>query len=128
MKLIKYIGVLLFTVVILFLFVANFSSVSSSFECVGKVTSKGNVEPKTIYIVIEEYRWWVGLWSDSDGMVKLEIPNEVFEVYLHVIEAGEQLRIYESPNKIKGNFSKLSKVLALQTPLGFFDGKCKVIK
>jgi len=40
MKAMKYIGVLLFVAILLFLFVANFSSVASRFECVGKISSK----------------------------------------------------------------------------------------
>jgi hypothetical protein len=128
MKLAKYLGVSLLVVVGLFLFVANFSSVASNYECKGEIASGETKAPKTIYIVLEEYRWWVGLWGDSDGNVKLEIPNEHLGYYSHVVEVGNQLQIYDPPNEMKGHYSTLSKTLALKTPYGFFDGKCVVIK
>lgn len=128
MKLVKYLGALLFIVIGLFLFVANFSSAASNYECPGEISTGENKAPKTIYIVLEEYRWWVGLWSDSDGNLKLEIPNEHLDYYSHVVEVGNQLQIYDPPNEMKGHFSTLSKTLALKTPYGFFDGKCVAIK
>ena len=128
MKFAKYMGVLLLVVVGLFLFVANFSSVASNYECAGEISFDESSESKTIYIVLEEYRWWVGLWSDSDGNVKLEIPNKHLDYYSHVVEVGSQLQIYDPPNEMKGHFSTLSKTLALKTPYGFFDGKCVGIK
>ena len=128
MKFAKYLGILLLIVVGLFLFVVNFSSVASNYECAGEISSGESKTSKTIYIVLEEYRWWVGLWGDSDGNVKLEIPNEHLGYYGHVVEAGNQLQIYDPPNAMKGHFSTLSKTLALKTPYGFFDGKCVAIK
>jgi len=127
MKLVKYLIFLLLAVIGLFLFVANFSSVASSYECKGEVAVGGSKVAKTVYIVHEEYRWWVGLWGDSAGNIKLEIPNEYAGYYGHIVEVGSQRQIYDSPNELKGNFSTLSKVLALQTPYGFFDGKCLTI-
>ena len=128
MKLVKYLGSLLLIVIGLFLFAANFSSVTSNYECPGVITNGENAAPKTIYIVLKEYRWWVGLWSDSDGNLKLEIPNEHLDYYSHVVEVGNQLQIYYRPSEMKGHFSTLSKTLALKIPYGFFDGKCVAIK
>ena len=70
----------------------------------------------------------MGLWGDSDGSVILEIPNEWIEYYEQVEEVGDQLQVFETyPQKtLKGNFSKLSKTLAIDlgSPFGFFDGSC----
>ena len=128
MKLVKYVGAVLLIVIGLFLFVANFSSVTSNYECPGEISKGEKKTPKTIYILLEEYRWWVSLWSDSDGNLKLEIPNELVDYYSHVVEVGNQLQIYEPPNEMKGYFSTLSKTLSLKTQYGFFDGKCVSIK
>lgn len=128
MKFAKYIVILLLAVVGLFLFVVNFSSVASSYECKGEISVGESKVAKTVYIVLEEYRWWVGLWSDSDADLQLEIPNEHFGYYSHVVAVGNQLQIYDRPNEMKGNFSKLSATLALETPYGFFEGKCLEIK
>ncbi len=72
-----------------------------------------------------------GLGGDSDGHINLEIPNEHYAYYSHLVEVGNQLHIYDSydsPNEMKGMFSTLSKTLALKTLYGFFDGKCNGIK
>ena len=128
MKIVKYLGVLLLAIMALFLFVVNFSSSSSKFECAGKITSGEKETPKTVYIELEEYRWWVSLWSNSDGNIQLEISNEHVGYYDHIVEVGNQLQIYDPPKEMKGNFSTLSKTLALKTPYGFFDGRCRSIK
>jgi hypothetical protein len=124
MKIAKILGLLLLVIVSLFIFVANFSVVSSKYKCTGEISLEGNKESKTLFIVLAEYQWWVGLWSDSDGNVQLEIPNNHVGYYSHVVDVGNQRQIYDSPNEMKGNFSTLSKTLSLKTPYGFFDGKC----
>ena len=127
-KLLKYIGIPIFTLIVLFLIVVNFSAVESSFKCSGQLSLDGNTQSKTIYMKLTQYRPWVGLWSDSSGSVNLEIPNEWVEYYEHVEEVGDQYQIFETyPQKtLKGNFSLLSKTLAidLESPFGFFDGLC----
>ena len=121
----KYLGYFVLVVVLLCLFVANFSSTKSKFECSGELTSEGVSKSSTIYIQLEKYRWWVGFWSDSDGILYLEIPNVTVKYFENLVELGPQIQIRDDQNKIEGNFSSLSKVLALSTPSGFFDGACK---
>ena len=123
----KFLFLFALTAILLFAFVAIFSSKSSSYECVGEMTNGDNLSPSTIYIQLEEYRWWVGLWSDSDGNLKLEIPRRFNEFYEHIVDIDIQLQIYSKPQEMKGYFSPLSKVLSVKTTLGFFDGKCKRI-
>ncbi|MCF6319035.1 MAG: hypothetical protein L3J83_07120 [Proteobacteria bacterium] len=128
MKILKFAGAPLLIVILLFVFVANFSSVASNFQCTGEILVDEKPSSATIYIVLMEYRWWVGLWSESDGNIQLEIPNKTLSYYSHIVEAGNRFRIYNPPNEMKGYYSTLSNTLALKTPLGFFDGKCKEIK
>lgn len=120
---------IIFTFIVLLIItfgvVLGFSSEVSRFECDGQITSKNDTQPATIYIKLEEYRWWVGLWSDSNGNLRLEIPNMVYQYYSHIDDLGELLHIYPSPDEFRGSFSKLSKILAIETSVGFFDGKCK---
>ena len=126
-KALKYIGLAFGGLLVLFLFVANFSATEKSFSCSGGIT-KENISQgsKTVYIKLTEYKPWVGLWSDSSGSVHLEIPNEWYDYFDHVEEVGDQLQIFDSyPQKtIKGNFSTLSKALAIDTPFGLFEGNC----
>jgi len=125
-KAFKYLGFLILGLVILFFFVARFSAVESSFRCSGEISNSGTVQPATVYMKLTEYRWWVNLWGDSAGSLHLEIPKTSVESFGHIEEIGDLLTIYETyPQKtLKGNFSKLSKTLSIQTSRGFFDGAC----
>lgn len=125
MRVAKYLGALGVVAIVLLTVVFKFSSAESRFECPGKRSAGQAEKPATVYIRLAKYRWWVGLWSDSDAALWLEIPNQTVDYFGHVKEVGDQLQIYGSKNDIKGNFSTLSKALALSTPNGFFDGVCK---
>jgi len=127
MKLIKYFGAFVVIAILLFLSVASFSSVESRYQCSREISSHDNYQPATIYMKLQEYRWWVSLWSDSDGSVWLEVPNITLEYFEHVVEVGDQLQIYDYQKTPKGYFSTLSKSLAVTTPVWSFDGTCKEI-
>ena len=124
MKALKYPGAFLTIGILPILFVANFSISASSFECAGKVTTKGDSQPLMVYIKLEEYRRWVGLWSDSDASLHKEIRNRFVNCFGNLIRVGEQYEILNFNKRLQGNFSTLSKSLALSTSAGFFDGTC----
>lgn len=125
-KVMKFIVVPIVSLIAVFLFVVNFSATETSYRCVGDIVSGGESKPETVFIKLTEYRSWVGLWSDSDGSLNLEVPNEWVDSYGYLKEVSDQYQIYEgySEPSLAGNFSKLSKTLALQMPGGFFDGTC----
>jgi hypothetical protein len=127
MKAIKYMVVVVFALVMLFIFVTNFSASESRFQCSGLVSLNRASTAATVYLKLERYRWWVGLWSDSDANLLIEIPSEVVENYGHVIEVGQQLQIYSFEKSLRGNLSLLSNSLSLQTSRGFFDGECTIV-
>ena len=112
-----------------FLFVVNFSAVESRFECPGEFTLNVQKTQSRVFLKIEEYRWWAGLWSESDGSVRFEIPNSSGGYYGYVRKFGDQLQMSEDASSIvKGSFSKLSRALMLlSTPSGIFDGLCKAL-
>jgi hypothetical protein len=127
MRVAKYLGVLALIVIALVTIVLNFSSIESRFECSGKLSAGQASKPATVYIRLATYRSWVGLWSDSNAALWLEIPNETVDYFERVVKSGDQLQIYGPKKDIKGNFSTLSRALTLSTPKGFFDGVCKRI-
>jgi hypothetical protein len=131
MKLMKILGAIGVTVLLLLVFVAKFSTVESRFQCPGEISSTDGVRRVSIYLKLEEYRWWVGLWSESDAAVHIEIPNTYIDYFGNVKKVGDQYQIFDSAKSLKGNFSTLSKTLAIQLPLrqktDFFDGTCKKI-
>jgi len=124
----KFSALLIASLVVLFYVAVNFSSVTTKYECKGVFTLEGERTPKTIFIKVETFRSWVALWSSSDANVYVEVPNGWINVYFNVKKTGEQMQIFDSKNALVGNFSNLSKTLALKTPLGFFDGTCTAIE
>lgn len=128
MKLLKYLGAFLVASLGLFLFIVNFSTVETRLQCSGEISAQNNPQQATIFMKLHEYRWWVGLWSDSDASVWLEVPNRRFEYFGHVVEVGDQLQIYDSQRNLKGHFSSLSKTLAVTTSAWSFDGACKRVE
>jgi hypothetical protein len=97
----------------------KYSIAETSFQCNGEISG----ESSTIFIKLGEYRWWVHLWSNSDGDLKLEIPNRYYDYYSPLTEIGDQLQIWDR-EKQRGNFSKLSNALTLDTATGVFKGTC----
>jgi hypothetical protein len=55
LKFMKYLGALVLIVVLLYIFLAKFSSVDSRFECSGTMSSGGQSKPATVYIKLTEY-------------------------------------------------------------------------
>lgn len=118
-------GVFVFALILV---VLNYSSVETRYKCSGEVTSNAVSRPQTLFLKIELYRWWVGLWGDSDGAVWSEIPQEItgYEYFPHVSEIGNQLQIRQSKNgNLLGHFSALSQALTLETVPGLFEGMCE---
>lgn len=128
MKLMKILGTIGVMVLLIFVLVANFSTVETRFQCPGEISSTDSSRPVTVYLKLEEYRWWVGLWSEADAAIHIEIPNSYLDYFGNVKKVGDQYQIFDSAKSPKGNFSTLSKALAIQLPLklktDFFDGIC----
>ena len=125
----KYTVIIVTSLLLLFVFVANFSATEYRYECKGSFkTADEQYEDDTIYLKLSDYRFWVKMWSGSDASLNIEVPNKHVDYYGHLEKVGDQLQIYDFDKNLKGNFSKLSKTLALQTYLGFFDGTCKRVK
>ena len=106
---------------------AYFSAVEKKYKCVGKFAKDGRSTDATVYIELSQYRWWVGLWSDSDGDMVVEAPSVGWGyVYWLLKENGNRIRIHETfPEKYIGDFYTFSGSLTLVTDYaGTFKGEC----
>lgn len=132
---IHYIGAVLFAAVVWIIAALALSQVESRFQCSGQISSKWKTdsEPITVYAKLTTYRLWLIWWvdSDSDGRLWLEIPNRAFDTF-QIARVGDDMLtitdIREGQPRLKGQFSLLSSTLALDTSVGFFDGKCARIE
>ena len=127
----KVLGAAGIALLLLYAFIIKFSAVESRFQCPGEISSTEGSRPVTVYVKLEEYRWWVGLWSESDAALHTEIPNTHIDYFGNLKKVGDAYQIFDSAKRLQGNFSTLSKSLALQLPVklktDFFDGICKKI-
>jgi len=129
MGMLKVLVGLIVAAILLFLFVANYSAAEYRYECNGQITANGSEQPATLFLKLERYRWWVGLWSDSKGSAWVELPNQTVSYFGHVTEAGDLLQFWDSPKKFSGNFSSLSGAIGVDLGgFGVFDGSCKDIR
>ena len=126
-KIFRSLAILFVGLVAAFVVVANFSETKTILTCKGEITDAGQSRPDTLFAALNEYRWWVGLWSDSAGYLKIEMPDRGYYFFSTLKDLDTLLHIYNGyPGKLefKGSYSKLSKSLKLSTPHGFFDGTC----
>jgi hypothetical protein len=128
--LIKRLVVIGFAAILLFSFMVAFSSVETRYQCSGSLATKNGSLPATIYLKVASYRWWVHLWSSSDGAIWLEIPHKAADYYGQITKVGDQLQISRSSKELAGLWgylSTLSGALALETADGNFNGRCEGI-
>ncbi|WP_155831726.1 hypothetical protein [Hylemonella gracilis] len=130
-KVLTTLGALGLIATVLFAVAIFFSSVESRYECSGTFSKKEATSKDVIFIKINRYRWWVKLWSPSDGALWVEIPGRGFDYYSSLTTVGDQLQISRTDEELKGlwgYYSSLSNTLVLETFGGMFTGQCSKLK
>lgn len=121
----RIIGFALVAVVLILIGIGNFSEVSTRYACSGMLGSDAQQRRVEAFLKINEYRWWVGLWSDSDGDLTLEIPGELVEhVRLRKFDVLDRFQLLTFARELGGEFSILSGRLYVETLAGTFRGEC----
>jgi hypothetical protein len=123
MKKIYAIVLLFISTLVVILF---FSETTKNYECTGSFQK--NTTDKVIFLKHKEYRFWVGLWSESKGMLWIEIPGKDVDAVTKIKKVGNSLQLYGYSDEIKGHFSTLSKFISIKISNDFYDGQCKKIK
>jgi hypothetical protein len=74
---------------------------------------------------LTEYRWWVNLWNDSDGMLRVEIPGNNAESFFYLKRVKDQIQIWaERDATISGSYLLPSAKLFIAIKPGDFRGIC----
>ena len=129
-KILLWPAILIAVLIIAFVVVVNFSQTETALRCEGEYTSEGHSSPMTLYLALREYRWWVGLWTDSNGNLTVEIhPLGDFRYYDSLKKLGGtdawQIWIrFGQDAKLLGQYNGLSKTITLRIPPGSFEGAC----
>jgi hypothetical protein len=111
---------------LLILAVVFFSENIRKYECTGSFQK--NTNNTKIFLKHSSYRWWVDFWSNSKGIMWIEIPGKDIIVSTDLKEVGHQIQLWTYNKEILGQFSTLSKFISVRTPTDFFDGICEEIK
>ncbi len=122
----KKIIVTISALVIAILTIGFFSTKTTNYECTGSFQK--NTTDKVIFLKHKEHRFWVSLWSESKGMLWIELPGKDMDVVTDIKEVGNLLQLYGYNKDFKGHFSTLSKFISLKISSDFYDGQCKEIK
>lgn len=101
---------------------SNYSAISSRYECIGTYESNDNQIIKgKLFLRIDLYRFYVHLWSNSDGSYFIEDMDGILS-YGNKLRDDSTTSIFLINND--GIFSKISGNLWIKTYLGLFKGKC----
>jgi len=115
---------LLAVIILLFAFVARDYSYSNSlWTCEGDLTRTGEKSPITIYMRLEQHRWWLSLLRKNDGKLVLEMPRLMAFHFDQVRVGNTQLRIFDR-GQFRGAFSTVSHTLSISIAADFFEGSC----
>ena len=123
-------AILIVVLVAVLVVVTNFSAVRTDLKCEGEIVTDEQTRSSTIFMSFDEYRWWVGLWSDSDGSLFVEMSAGGNYIYfdklkeLGGMQTWQIFKGYSEDPALYGQYSALSKTLLLRTPLGLFEGTC----
>ena len=129
-KVLKVLGGLVLVVAVLLLVVIKYSSAEIRFECAGESMIRdrpATVVPRTVFIKLARYRWWVRLWSDSYGAMWLEVPNSTVRFFSRIEKMGDQLVIGDDEAQNQAGFSLLSHALDVNLDPTMFNGLCHPI-
>ena len=121
---IKIITSLLLFISLIFYILVNHSAVESKHSCVGKVTKSGEVisSSEPLFFLMNKYRWWVHIWGEDDGDMRIELPLKQTQFY--TFKSLGELYHLSSHKEFKGIYSTLSNTLSLNLLEGVYDGKC----
>ena len=104
---------------------SNYSEIPSRYECNGTYESNNNqISKGKLFLRINLYRFYVHLWSESDGNYFIEDMDGNLS-YGNKLRDDSTTSIYLIDND--GMLSRTSGSLWIKSYLGLFKGKCTLI-
>lgn len=101
---------------------------TTKFSCDGRYQLKNKSESGNVYLKLAEHRSLLGERVDS---LSAEFRKDTYfsiTNYIKVDFLGENVHVTELNGKPAAHLSLLSKKLVINTPFGWFDGDCKIIR
>jgi hypothetical protein len=121
----KIIAVAVLLVGVCFYFVVNHSALTQELTCNGywKELGQNKEVAEVAHVQLTEYRWWVHLWSESDGNVKVQTEKLALSHYIPFVEKiGERsLALYQFRESKSGGFEGGYRAANGEITLKFWD-------
>lgn len=131
----KAIAFLALTVTAGLYIVVNHSEIRQELICKGHWKEEPSAS-ETAYVQLNEYRWWVRLWADSNGNAKVQTDRRAMSEYIpHIIKIHDgRLALYSfhdydfSANKVgkfRGGYRAANGEITIEfLPEAVFIGTC----
>lgn len=111
--------------------IINFSEKKTDLTCRGYMQNGSEQKAEIAYVILSEFRWWTRLWSDSDGVVRIQTDKSAMMKYVsHLTKIGEgSLALFvfrdERLGKMIGGYRVANGEITIQF-IGsmIFAGKC----
>ena len=111
--------------ILLLTLVGLFSSKESQLVCHGTLDRSNESIGVDLNMRLTEYRWWVNLWNDSDGMLRIEIPGNTAETFFYLKRVEDQIQISTVRDATtSGSYLLPSAKLFIAIKSGDFRGTC----
>jgi len=120
----KVLVALIVVAVVLYLAALNYAATDARYQCAGMLVSKAGTQPALAELTLHRYRWWAALWSGSDGYLRIEMPEQSVDAFVHLDQAGDVFVFLDDANGVQGTFALSRRSLNVQTPQGLFGGTC----
>jgi hypothetical protein len=110
--------------------VVNFSERKQFYVCDGETRVGDKSTPDKAYVELSEYRWWVHLWSESDGNLRVQLDKANMIDYLTtVMRIGDgRLALYQFMDfdrKFKGGLKAANGEISIKIGENvMFSGNC----
>lgn len=114
--------------------VFNFSTTTTALTCDGNLNFHGTAPSRAdiAHVELSEYRWWVHLWSESDGDLRIQLDNAGLADYVSRLErVGDgTLAMFVfwdfGKTEMVGGYRVANSELTLKiSPKATFMGKCR---
>jgi hypothetical protein len=127
-RFLKYLGLVIAIAAGLFYVVAN-HSIADEYQivCKGQYFLKGKViDEGKVFFKFQKFRWWVHLWSDSDGQGFVENKGGYIHHLsdLEILDGWGDIVFDKYGGMKKGRYSAMSKTMRYVYGNQLFEGQC----
>jgi len=127
-RLMKYLGLVIAIVLGLGYLVVNHSIADETkLVCKGKFFTGGKaLDEEDIFFKFQKFRWWVHLWSDSDGVGFVELKGGILDNLenLEILRGWGDIVFDRAGGAKKGRYSGMSRTMRYVYGGKPFEGKC----